>query len=811
MNTVWTLFLSMSLSGGLLILVLFGGKRIRRDKISRQWQYYVWLIAVLRLLLPFAPEPNLLGTAYRAVQQAAVQTIPTPAPAPAPAPQPTLPRTEQAPIFSASSQPPQTSAAPRPLADLASLAAGNLWLLWLCGALGLLLRKITIYQSFMRYIKAGLTPVFDLERLDQLAITAAQAGVRRPVELCVNPLVSSPMLIGFFHPCIVLPRADYSAQEFQYIALHELTHHKRRDICYKWFVQITVCLHWFNPLVYLMSREINRACEFSCDEAVLTKMGCASARGYGQTLLDAMASVGRYRESLGAVTLSENKQLLKERLGAIMKFHKPSIGGRLLTAVLTMCVVLGAAFVGPYTMCNAVGNTYAAGVSKASPKMDTLELKGKTYYQVANEAQLRAIGTGQYGMDLNYMQQADIYLSANDWVPIGTWDDPFTGSYNGNGFEIIGLTMTDPDAEIIGLFGVTKNAHIYNITLRDYDITRAGKNAAQKSIGAILAIGQGSRSYDNFVYPKETTVTFPWLNEAAQKAWLTKFYADGDFASFSLAVRWLNKNSPLFRELAEKAFADEKIAFFSILTDCMEEAELEFWLERALEDASWAFQSMLYNRLNKYDEFEAQKEEQEKEWAEAQRKEYQAVGVMFDGKNYYYQGKLVNVFLDERANHSFYTLNTNPAGTINIKIIRDKQDNITGAAYMTQEEVTSLFGDDLYDGCEVFSVDLERAAAGETVLLGEYTLAYGDEIEYAIYAGKGAEMKVFFAQDGQSDPVYWSVHNVRQRGELLECAADWTMEPPAAKPGTYQLYLQAPNGPLEDVMGYVMIEHADAF
>ena len=48
-------------------------------------------------------------------------------------------------------------------------------------------------------------------------------------------------------------------------------------------------------------------------------------------------------------------------------------------------------------------------------------------------------------------------------------------------------------------------------------------------------------------------------------------------------------------------------------------------------------------------------------------------------------------------------------------------------------------------------------------------------------------------------------------GELLECAADWTMEPPAAKPGTYQLYLQAPNGPLEDVMGYVMIEHADAF
>lgn len=136
--------------------------------------------------------------------------------------------------------------------------------------------------------------------------------------------------------------------------------------------------------------------------------------------------------------------------------------------------------------------------------METLEFKGTTYYLGSDEAQLRAIGTGEYGMEQNYMQQADIQLSTNEWIPIGTWDNPFTGTFNGNGYEIIGLTMTNPDAEIIGLFGVAKdNAHIYNITLRDYDIMSAGKNAANKSVGAILAIGQRVRSYDNFVYPKE--------------------------------------------------------------------------------------------------------------------------------------------------------------------------------------------------------------------------------------------------------------------------------------------------------------------
>ena len=137
-----------------------------------------------------------------------------------------------------------------------------------------------------------------------------------------------------------------------------------------------------------------------------------------------------------------------------------------------------------------------------APAIETLDLNGTTYYLVFNEAQLRAIATGAYGMDKNYMQQADIALSADEWTPIGTWDNPFTGTYNGNGYEITGLTMTDPDAELVGLFGVAKGAELYNITMRDYDITSAGSNVSGKSVGAIAAICVGS-SYDNFVYPKE--------------------------------------------------------------------------------------------------------------------------------------------------------------------------------------------------------------------------------------------------------------------------------------------------------------------
>ena len=612
MNTVWKIFLSMSCSGGLLILALLLGKRCLGNAISRQWRYYIWFIVLLRLLLPFGPEVSLLGSTYRAMDQAITQ-----APSPPPQSAPDISEDELTPAVGAEradeNRQAETWTAVQPLRDVGELLLHQIWLVWLVAALGLLIRKITIYQGFIRYVKAGMTPVSDIEKLDQLSAAAERAGVGKPVELCVNPLISSPLLIGAFRPCVVLPRADIPEKEFWYIALHELTHYKRRDMFYKWLVQVTVCLHWFNPLVYLMSREITRACEFSCDEAVLTKMGCDNAQDYGKTLLNAMAAVGKYKESVGAVTLSENKQLLKERLGAIMSFKKKSKAIRLLTGMLTLCVIFSAAFVGVYSTAAA----------------------------------------------------ADVPNTVN------------------------------AVKKIMGLFGIAK--------------------------------------YDNFIYPKETTasiennsseieryykagslplfeIAFPRLDENTQKMWLERLYADGDFAFFSVAVRGIDTDSSLFADFAEKAYTDEEMAFFSIFTDRMGKARLELWLDRALEDENWAFQSILFDRLNRRGEFDELKEKQEKEWAEAQMAEYRAVGVTMDGKDYYYKGQLVNVFLDIRPNKAFYALNMNPKGTVNIRIIRSNDNVITGVAYMTEAEVKELLEEDGSDDeMEVIPVKFKDA------------------------------------------------------------------------------------------------------
>ena len=821
MNAFLKIFLSMSFSGILLILALLLGKRFLKNKISRQWQYYIWLVVVMRLLLPFGPEVSLMGTAYQAVNQAISQAAPFPPQQQSPQ---NAPGGNFAPTVGAEqhnetvNSPADDVTTAHALQDIGVLLINHIWLVWLVAALGLLIRKITIYQGFAQYIKAGLTLVSDIERLDQLSIVAEQSGIKKPIELCVNPLVSSPLLIGFFHPCIVLPSADIPEKDFRYIILHELMHYKRRDMFYKWLVQITVCLHWFNPLVHLMSREITKACEFSCDEAVLAKMGSGSAQDYGKTLLDAMAAVGKYKENLGAVTLSEDKQLLKERLGAIMKFKKQSRSGKIMTAVLTLCVVLGAAFVGVYSLGPVTANAHAAPLpgtpldTTGRPSLSLNVSSAAVNVLVAADNQISAeynsdvytVRISQQNRDwkvsiscktstntndetiklyLPNVDYSDVKLKAdNGYLTCGLirsgnivgnfnmasvfliLPEGFSGSVNAiadsgyfqlvsqDGFKNTTTTITDngdwgeiykpknfkengntstftdgTGANTIrvtrkgsGVMGIYTSQSFtasnefpddwkelwqdewqgkpweddwWQNTWREDDASNAPAATDEQSEKTNTASADIERYYEAGSLPL-FEITFPRLDEKTQKKWLEKFYADGDFTFFSVAARRLDTNSALFTGFAEKAYVDGKMAFFSTLIDCMDETELELWLDRALEDGNWAFQSMLYNKLNRNDEFDELKEKQEKDWAEAQAAEYEKAGVtMVDEKTYYYQGHLVNIFLDIRKEGSFYTLNMDPKGTVNIKITRDVNGNITGAAYMTEAEVSELFGD----------------------------------------------------------------------------------------------------------------------
>jgi len=152
------------------------------------------------------------------------------------------------------------------------------------------------------------------------------------------------MLIGFFKPEVILPDREYSAEELQGILQHEITHLRRCDVVIKWLAAVACALHWFNPLVWLAQREIDRTCELSCDETVLRKLDTDGKQSYGDTLIS-VASHTKASRAVLSTTMCEEKKALKERLHSIMEFQKcasttniPSVCA-ILAAICLVCVL----------------------------------------------------------------------------------------------------------------------------------------------------------------------------------------------------------------------------------------------------------------------------------------------------------------------------------------------------------------------------------------------------------------------------------------------------------------------------------------
>ncbi|MCI9564244.1 MAG: hypothetical protein HFF63_10155, partial [Oscillospiraceae bacterium] len=660
MSELFKGFLSLSLSGSLVIAALLLCRPLYRDRVSRRWQYYIWLVAVARLLLPLAPETSLMNALFRQAEesQASYSGI----------------SGEYAPMLPspAAAEEDQKSAVPARVdpAALVRAAAEWAWVVWLAAAALLAIRKITIYQSFVKYIRAGREEVSDVARLDALARAGEEAGVGRPVELCVNSLISSPLLLGFFRPCIVLPGGDLSEEDFRYTVRHELIHCRRRDMLYKWLVQATVCLHWFNPLVWWMEREISRACELSCDEAALEGLDGRERRAYGDTLLRTMEG-GTYQDSLASLPLRESGKRLKERLKAIMEYRKRTRWMTALSAVLAAVVLMGAAAAGAYT---------GAAPARAVPQSVKTEGKGEPSmsFRYTQEGYSQPPYIFELGWNINkkawkYYADKEITLSDGTSMTVYCTDECGTDLKDGETVRALAKLLSRLRQE-------TRDT--------EFPLTAPLVVSVQK-VGDTDPAELAARYYQEGALPQFGAV-FAQLTEDQQRTLLTEICEDGSSAFLSTAVNKLEADSPLIGQYAEKTYDEGDIAAFSILAGRMSREALEDWTDRAETDGRTAFRSVLYSMTDKDQELEDMKAALDR----AQAEEYAAHGLVKRSGAYYYKDQPVRIFMDQRQDdQSFRTLDVNPRGAVDVEVVRDGDDQILSVGLMSQEAAAELLED----------------------------------------------------------------------------------------------------------------------
>lgn len=219
------------------------------------------------------------------------------------------------------------------------------------------------------------------ELLGLLEDCKAAAGVTAPIGLVVTEDVSTPALLGWLRPRILLPSSlltSVEREQLRGILLHELAHFRSADIPLQWLFSLALSLHWFNPVAYLAARRWTHYRELAADATALSWMPTSSQPAYGEALIAALRQTGPLSLPRGALALGESLEQLKTRITMIAhSYQRP----RLTWLVAFVGLSLSAFIVLPRSI-------FAEG--------DASEQQAKAAAQPALDAWLKLIDRGDY-------------------------------------------------------------------------------------------------------------------------------------------------------------------------------------------------------------------------------------------------------------------------------------------------------------------------------------------------------------------------------------------------------------------------------
>lgn len=304
----------MSVAGGVLILFIVVIRALAIHRLPKTTFLALWMIAALRLLLPFSiPLPFNIHIGLDVFSDV-VQELPSGNIAS------TLPG-DSPPSYDIG------TAVPSPATEHIS----TFEILWLVGVLLLAIYFSISYFRSMRKFKMSIP---DNTPYIQNWLTAHQ--ISRPIAVRSSDLISSPLTYGILHPVILLPkkldRNDQAA--LKYVLTHEYVHIRRFDAITKILFAAVLCIHWFNPLVWVMYVLANRDMELSCDAWVIRMLGEKNRSSYALMLI----KMEERRSGMSALCSHLGKNAISERIEAIMKFKKTSI----LACAFALVLVVGA-------------------------------------------------------------------------------------------------------------------------------------------------------------------------------------------------------------------------------------------------------------------------------------------------------------------------------------------------------------------------------------------------------------------------------------------------------------------------------------
>ena len=300
--------LQMSFTGGILILAVIVIRALAINMLPKKAFNALWWISVVRLMIPFSiPSAfsvySLMGSHAPGNGSQAIRVLP----------------------IGASGQ-----AASMP--DSITNAVSTWTVVW---AAGVLVCAVFFSLAYWKCRKEFQTSIPVGNDFTENWLSVHQQG--RRISIRQSGRFSAPLTYGVLHPVILMPTSTKweNTDSLAYVLAHEYVHIRRFDSIRKLVLIVVLCVHWFNPLVWVMYILANRDIELSCDEAVVRFFGENTKAAYARALI----SMEETRSGLTPLCSSFSKNAIEERITAIMKIKKTTV----FSLVLAGFIVVGTA------------------------------------------------------------------------------------------------------------------------------------------------------------------------------------------------------------------------------------------------------------------------------------------------------------------------------------------------------------------------------------------------------------------------------------------------------------------------------------
>ncbi|MDZ4618379.1 M56 family metallopeptidase [Bacillus cereus] len=328
-----------SLMASILVGFILCIKVLFRNKLTPRWQYMLWIVLMIRLLLPWSPDSSYSIYSLLSYSSSVSEVIPK-----------NMPATENivniesdrkvelesnSKMVTKTSEPEvKVSSEKQTTFSLYQLAL----YVWLAGVIVLAVITFLTNRRLYSYIKKQ--PDITDEQVATVFNRCKQSmKMKKAVSLRLAGKIASPTVFSFFRPKVLLSKKHMKVlnkQQLQYVFYHELAHIKRNDVAVNWIMYSLILLNWFNPILWYAYFCMREDQELACDAYALTFIDKEEQIAYGHTIITLLQHYSYQVPSLA--NLSRNKRTLKRRIIMIKKFQKKSYRLSLLGVIAIVAI-----------------------------------------------------------------------------------------------------------------------------------------------------------------------------------------------------------------------------------------------------------------------------------------------------------------------------------------------------------------------------------------------------------------------------------------------------------------------------------------